>query len=37
MNSKPIEEKMTRLVTELNGQFLESAIRKNLKGLGYEL
>ena len=34
------EEKMSRLVFELNGQFaesakLESAIRANLKGLGY--
>ena len=39
-DGEPFEEKMTRLVTELNGQFLESAklelaIRDNLKGLGY--
>ena len=37
----PFEEKMPRLVAELNAQFaesakLEDAIRKNLKGLGYE-
>ena len=36
----PFEEKMPRLVAELHGQFaesakLESAIRTNLKGLGY--
>ena len=39
-DGEPFEEKMTRLVAELNGQFLESArlewaIRDNLKGLGY--
>ena len=39
-DGEPFEEKMTRLMTELNGQFaesakLEAAIRKNLKGLGY--
>ena len=37
----PFEEKMPRLVAELHAQFaesakLEDAIRKNLKGLGYE-
>ena len=37
----PFEEKMPRLVAELHGQFaesakLEQAIRKNLKGLGYD-
>jgi type I restriction enzyme M protein len=37
---EPFEEKMTRLVAELNGQFaesarLEKAIRANLRGLGY--
>ncbi len=37
----PFEEKMPRLVAELQGQFaesakLESAIRANLKGLGYK-
>jgi type I restriction enzyme M protein len=36
----PFEEKMPRLVAELNGQFVESAkleaaIRANLKGLGF--
>ena len=36
----PFEEKMPRLVAELNAQFaesekLEAAIRANLKGLGY--
>jgi len=36
----PFEEKMPRLVTELRGQFaesakLEQAIKANLKGLGY--
>jgi len=41
-DGEPFEEKMPRLVAELNGQFLESAklelaIRDNLKGLGYEL
>ncbi len=40
-DGEPFEEKMTRLVAELNTQFaesakLETAIRKNLKGLGYE-
>jgi type I restriction enzyme M protein len=39
-DGEPFDEKMTRLVTELDGQFaesakLEAAIRKNLKGLGY--
>ena len=39
-DGEPFEEKMTRLVAELNKQFaesaeLEAAIRKNLKGLGY--
>jgi type I restriction enzyme M protein len=38
----PFEEKMPRLVAELNAQFaesakLETAIRNNLKGLGYAL
>ncbi len=38
----PFEEKMPRLVAELNAQFaesakLEAAIRKNLQGLGYAL
>jgi type I restriction enzyme M protein len=37
---EPFEEKMPRLVAELQGQFAESAkleatIRANLKGLGY--
>jgi len=41
-NGEPFEEKMTRLVAELNGQFaesakLEKAIRQNLKGLGHAL
>lgn len=39
-DGEPFEEKMPRLVSELNVQFAESAkleaeIRKNLKGLGY--
>ncbi|MBM3769635.1 MAG: SAM-dependent DNA methyltransferase, partial [Acidobacteria bacterium] len=39
-DGEPFEEKMVRLVTELNSQFVEStkleqAIRSNLKGLGY--
>ena len=39
-DGEPFEEKMTRLVAELNGQFAESAkleraIKMNLKGLGY--
>jgi type I restriction enzyme M protein len=39
-DGEPFEEKMARLVTELNGQFaesarLEKAIRANLRGLGY--
>jgi type I restriction enzyme M protein len=39
-DGEPFEEKMPRLVAELNAQFAESAkleaeIRKNLKGLGY--
>ncbi|MCH7228227.1 N-6 DNA methylase [Haloferula sp. A504] len=39
-DGEPFEEKMPRLVAELNDQFaesakLEAAIRKNLKGLGY--
>ena len=41
-DGEPFEEKMTRLVAELNGQFaesakLEQAIRANLAGLGYAL
>ncbi len=41
-DGEPFEEKMTRLVAELRAQFdesakLESAIRANLKGLGYGL
>jgi len=41
-DGEPFEEKMARLVAELNGQFaesakLEKAIRQNLKGLGYEI
>jgi type I restriction enzyme M protein len=41
-DGEPFEEKMARLVAELQGQFaesakLEQAIRKNLGGLGYEL
>ena len=41
-DGEPFEEKMTRLVKELDVQFLESAklelqIRDNLKGLGYAL
>jgi type I restriction enzyme M protein len=40
-DGEPFEEKMSRLVAELNEQFAESAkleqvIRGNLKGLGYE-
>ena len=40
-DGEPFEEKMARLVAELSEQFaesakLEKAIRKNLKGLGYE-
>ena len=39
--NKPFEEKMPRLVAELHAQFaesakLESAIRANLKGLGFQ-
>lgn len=39
-DGEPFDEKMTRLVAELNSQFLESAklekaIKANLKGLGY--
>jgi type I restriction enzyme M protein len=39
-DGEPFEQKMTRLVAELNGQFaesakLEKAIKANLKGLGY--
>ncbi|MBE1426468.1 type I restriction-modification system DNA methylase subunit [Desulfomicrobium macestii] len=39
-DGEPFEEKMTRLVAELKGQFeesarLELAIKANLKGLGY--
>jgi type I restriction enzyme M protein len=39
-DGEPFEEKMARLVTELNSQFaesakLEKAIKANLKGLGY--
>jgi type I restriction enzyme M protein len=41
-DGEPFEEKMPRLVAELQGQFaesakLEAAIRANLKGLGYAL
>jgi type I restriction enzyme M protein len=41
-DGEPFEEKMPRLVAELNQQFMESAkleaaIRANLKGLGYAL
>jgi type I restriction enzyme M protein len=41
-DGEPFEEKMARLVAELNGQFaesakLEQAIRVNLKGLGHAL
>jgi type I restriction enzyme M protein len=41
-DGEPFEEKMPRLVAELNAQFaesarLETAIRKNLQGLGYAL
>jgi len=41
-DGEPFEEKMPRLVAELQGQFaesakLEAAIRANLKGLGYGL
>ena len=41
-DGEPFEEKMARLVAELNGQFagsakLEAAIKANLGGLGYEL
>jgi type I restriction enzyme M protein len=40
-DGEPFEEKMTRLVTELNSQFaesdkLEKAIKANLKGLGLQ-
>ena len=40
-DGEPFEEKMTRLVTDLKGRFaesakLETAIKGNLKGLGYE-
>ena len=40
-DGEPFEEKMTRLVTELNSQFaesdkLEKAIKANLKGLGFQ-
>ncbi len=39
-DGEPFEEKMARLVAELNGQFaesakLEAAIKANLGGLGY--
>ena len=39
-DSEPFDQKMQRLVAELNSQFaesakLEQAIRANLKGLGY--
>ncbi len=39
-DGEPFEEKMQRLVTELNGQFeesakLERAVKLNLEGLGY--
>jgi hypothetical protein len=41
-SSEPFEEKMPRLVAELQAQFaeyakLEQTIKANLKGLGYEL
>lgn len=41
-DGEPFEEKMPRLVAELQAQFAESAkleqtIKANLKGLGYEL
>ncbi len=41
-DGEPFEEKMPRLVAELNAQFVESAkleqaIRKNMEGLGYGL
>ncbi len=41
-DGEPFEEKMARLVAELNGQFaesakLETAIRQNLEGLGHAL
>jgi len=41
-DGEPFDEKMQRLVAELNGQFaesrkLEKAIRSNLKGLGFPL
>jgi type I restriction enzyme M protein len=40
-DGEPFEEKMTRLVAELNSQFtdsarLEKAIKANLRGLGYD-
>ena len=40
-DGEPFEEKMPRLVAELHAQFaestkLESAIRANLKGLGFQ-
>ena len=40
-DGEPFEEKMTRLVAELDGQFaesakLEKAIKANLRGLGYD-
>jgi type I restriction enzyme M protein len=40
-DGEPFEEKMSRLVTDLKSQFavsakLETAIKRNLKGLGYE-
>lgn len=41
-DGEPFEEKMPRLIAELNIQFaesarLEQAIKANLKGLGYEI
>jgi type I restriction enzyme M protein len=41
-DGEPFEQKMKRLVADLNGQFAESAkleraINANLKGLGYEV
>jgi len=41
-DGEPFEEKMPRLIAELNSQFVESAklelaIKANLKGLGYEI
>ena len=40
-DGEPVDEKMQKLVTELNAQFaesakLEKAIKTNLQGLGYD-